>query len=449
MNFLNLVKTRKSIRSFSDKKVDKKTIEKILEFGTYAPTTCNQQLWNFIVIEDSKVKDRLINHAASNTLIKKAPVIIIVTYDGWNYKEAIQNSSLAVENILLGANYCGLGALAMNSYGSDSKIKRILDIPNSETICCFIALGYPDSRAKKASLIPRRNISEVIHWSKFHKRTKPPFVYNPNVWTLKNLKDHQDYYCRKTFLGKQMDLYSPFEKKLIHKILSNSKGTFSDLMTYDGCYLSEFPNEKIFTFDLSEEVMQYTKESLKINNVEGNFIHKIYNPLDLNLLKNQNISNITLLYKAERLSNRLLNRVVEQSYSTLDMDGKIIIISRRKSFLFNLFYKTIKLLFGNDVRKTGIYTFFGPYKPIESKKLKRILKKQGFRYIKERKYFLIPPFFDQALQMYLQYKKSSGSSYLHRVRIENFLTKFLSFILKSQGIRRSRFGSISVLEAIK
>src|SRR3989344_2536918 len=149
-DFLDIVHRRKTIRSFINKDIPYDVIEKILAVVVYAPTNCNQQLWNFILIKEQKTKEQLVNEAFANTLIRRAPVIVVVTYDGWNNKEAIQGASLAVGHMLLAAEYYGVHASPMNSYGADSAVKRILGIPETETICCFVILGYPDERAQKA-----------------------------------------------------------------------------------------------------------------------------------------------------------------------------------------------------------------------------------------------------------------------------------------------------------
>ena len=184
MEFWDLVQTRKTIRSFDNtKKVPKELITKVLKAATFAPSNCNQQLWNFVVIEDDLIKENLISQASSNTMFRKAPILICVSYDGWDYKEVIQGASLAVGNILLAATNEGLGSWPVNSYASDSAVKKVLGIPNTDTICCFVALGFPDERAENAPLVPRRPVEETIHWKNFsHIRPVAPFVYDPDVW---------------------------------------------------------------------------------------------------------------------------------------------------------------------------------------------------------------------------------------------------------------------------
>lgn len=443
-DFVKIVKTRKSIRSFSDKPIDKDDLLKILELATFAPTSCNQQLWNFIVLDNIDVKTKLVQDAASNTMILKSPITIVMTYDGWNYKEAIQAASMATNNILLSANYYGIGAIAINSFGSEKKVKQILKIPENQTICCFILLGYSDSRAKDSSIVPRRPVNESIHWNKFAKNINS-YSYDPEKWTVSQLIDHQKYYSRKTYLGKEMDLYNSYEKILIKNIVNKYvKGKNLDLLSYDGSYLSELPNDKTFCLDLCKETSLYTQQSAKLKNL--NFTFRTYTEA---LFKNNYFDSATLLFKAERLSTKLLNKFLLLSYDSLKDDGKIIIVYRRDSLFFSLYYSMLKKLFGDDIRKTGVYSFFGPYKPLKSKKLIDMLKKSNYKNIKESRYFLIPPFYENLFKMYLQYKKSDGSSYLHRVKRENYLTKLIAKTIKKQGIRRSRFGSVSVVIASK
>ncbi len=449
-NLIKILKKRKSIRRFIGKEVPDSLVKEILQLGMYAPTSCNQQLWRFIIIKDKSLKDRLIKEAASSTLISRAPVVIAIMYDNWNYKESIQGSSMAVQNILLAATYYDIGSLAMNSFGSERRVKKILKIPKNYKICCFVCLGYPTEEDKLSPQVPRKNISEVLDYNYFKNKDEIPYTYNPDKWSIKHLIEYQKYFCRKTFMGKKMDIYHPLEEALVGKIMENEKGTILDILSYDGSYFAEFPDEKIICTDLCDETSSYTKASVKINTKKSlkNFNFQILDLTKKSLLKNP-FNTITMIYKAERVSSKIFHHLMMQSHSSLKKSGKVIIISRRKSLMFMLFYNTIKLLFGDDMRKTGIYSFFGPYKPIDSTRIKETLYENGFTAVSEKRYFLIPPFFDQAYQMFLQYKKSDGSTYLHRIRQENIFTKLITFILKIQGMKQNRFGSISVIEATK
>jgi len=437
IDFLELIKIRKSVRSFTEEAVPHDLVEKVIEAATYAPTNCNQQLWNFIVVEDSKVKERLIKEAASNTLIRRTPTIIVVTYDGWNYKEAIQGASLAVGHMLLAATSLGLGSLPMNSYGADTKIKKILNIPLNQTICCFVLLGFVDERGKLAPIVPRRDYREIVHWGKFFKRKDISYKYDPETWSKDDLIRHQTYFSRKTFLGKEMDIMAEYERRLVNKVLAGLNGSVTDYCSYDGAYLREFPKEvRLTTVDLCDETALYSSSAAEL---AGRTVHTAV----LGKSKTSDKKS-TLIFKLERMPKELREEVYK------DVNGDFIIIARKQNIFLSLFFFITKLIFGPDVRKTGVFTFFGPYKPVSVRKVTKELERNGFRDIKWHGYFAFPAFYELLYQMFLQYRASEGSSYLHRERRSDFITKLISWILKVQGLRQfGALGSVVVIQCRK
>mgnify|MGYP001434965924 CR=1 FL=1 len=450
-DLIEVIKKRRSIRRFLDKEVNNTLINKIIEAATWAPTTCNQQLWNFIVVKDLATKNKLVDEAASSTLVRRSPAVIVITYEKSNYKEALQSATGAMQNLLLAATYYGLGSCCMNSYGNEKKIKNILKIPKDQLIVCFVTMGYKDSKYyENLSPPPRREISKVMHYGKFRKKRNNVFSYNPDNWTLEDMKQYQRYYCRKTFLGKEMDIATKEEKDVVAKHIAKIKGPVLDWFSYDGSYIKHFPSEKLVTIDLTDETSRYTKEAVRTTNRKFDADYLIYDDSFKKLReKHKKFKTITAIYKFERLPNKFKKEIIKESYDLLDKDGKFIIIFRKKSILYRLFYYAIRFAFGDDIRKTGIYSFFGPYRPIHSRKFARDLKKLGFNSIEKECYFPFPTFFDQAFQMFLQYIKSGGTSYLHRTRKENFFTKLISFLINIYGFRKTRFGTVCVIIAKK
>jgi nitroreductase len=438
-DFLELVRIRKSIRTFNGRSIDHELIKKIIEIATYAPSNCNQQLWNFIVVDDQATKERLINEAASSTLIRRAPTLVVVTYDGWNYKEAIQGASLAVGHLILAGTYYGIGSLPMNSYGADSKTKVILGIPETETICCFVALGYPDSQAKQAPRVKRRPVKEALHWNRFHDRHLPPFTYHPNDWSLQDLISHQRYYSRKTLMGKEMDVMSTWDRELIRYALSDKSGEVADLLTYDGAYLSEFDERfRLHTIDLCQETSQYTKAAIEFQATKASLgSQHIYRPGG-KITLNKKVDLTTLLYKAERIPDKLKEDLYRQAYDILKEEGEFFLVARKKNWLLSFFFFVIRRLFGKDLRRTGIFNFFGPYQPIDMRNELKLLKKSGFE-VRWSGFFLFPPFYDQVYQMMLQYFKSEGSSYLHREKRQDLISRLLGGMIRIQGTAKVGF----------
>lgn len=441
-DFLELARERKSVRSFRSDPVPREIVEKILEVAVSAPTNCNQQLWNFVVIDDPKVRERLVAEAAGNTLFRRVPTLIAVTYDGWNYKEAIQGASLAVGHLLLAATYYGVSASPVNSYGADKKVKKVLGIPERETICCFVTLGYPDERAQAAPSVPRKSAAEVTHWNGFSNLPHAPFTYDPNDWTLETLKLHQRHYCRKTFLGKEMDLAGSYERTLVGRALKSMSAPFLDLFSYDGSYLKEFPEGDLQTMDSTEETAAYTKEAARLADRAVSATH-VYDDAASKFPGAPRT--ITLVYKAERLPDEVVNRIFVQAHATLPEGGSLVIIARRRFSLFSVFLSMLRVVFGHDVRKTGIYAFFGPYRPVRVRSLVRAGRKAGFQ-VRAKTYMPFPGFFEQLYQMVVQFIRSGGTSYLHRDRRNDFVSKSIAALLKVQGfVPSGPFGSVAVI----
>ncbi len=445
MEFFELIKKRKSIRSFRKESVSAEILKKILEAATYAPSNCNQQLWNFIVIDDSEIKERLIKEAASNTLLRRAPVLIVLTYDGWNAKEAIQGASLALSHIVLAATELGVGSLPMNSYGADSQVKRILKIPENEKICCFVALGYPDEKAEAAPVVPRRPVEESLHYNFFARQVTPPFVYDPNAWSIEEIQAHQRYYCRKTFLGKEMDIMSEKERELVRKVMEFAQAPLVDFFSYDGAYIREFPKVSTTFVDLTPETSEYTKaacESVAYTE-QANFV-------TFDTFLSKKAKTVSIIYKLERIPDSFKQELFKKAHEVLEMDGELVIIARKSNVLLSFFFFFIKIVFGNELRKTGIYNFFGPYQPLSRTKTIQQLHTAGFTNISTQGYFPFPAFYEQVYQMFLQYRKSEGSSYLHREKRVTMISRLIATILKLQGMKRfGLLGSVIVIRCQK
>ena len=446
MDFKDVLRSRRSVRRFSEKKVSPRLVEEIIEDATYAPTPCNQQLWQFVAVTDDRIKTQLITEAFSSTLIRHAPVVLVVCYDAWHITEAVQASSMATQNILLSATEKGVGSLSMNSYGDEKTIKKILNLPETYTINCFVLFGYPTELYKTVPTVSRRPVKEVLSFNKFDSEHLPNRTsYNTYRWTKEQLVDYQKYYCRKTFLGKTMDIMDDSERLLVKTVLETEDAkNIIDFFSYDGTFLELFPNSKISSVNLDKETEQYVKEATKIYcpKKEKDLSYSLYNSIK------GKFELATMLFKVERLPKTLRQDSFYKIASVLDKNGELVIVSRLPNFVFSSFYFFIRTIFGDDIRKTGIYAFWGPYRPLKETVIVSELKRRGFRITSSRKYFAIPPFFNQFLQMFLQYMKSGRSSYLHRTKHNNVFTKLLSQIIgKTQ--KESCIGSVLVLRAKK
>ena len=86
---LDLIKNRKSVREYTEQKISKDDLVKILEAGYYAPSWMNVQPWKFIAIENQETKDLLCELSGHQPHVKNASALIVCVADknGWSKKE--------------------------------------------------------------------------------------------------------------------------------------------------------------------------------------------------------------------------------------------------------------------------------------------------------------------------------------------------------------------------
>lgn len=180
MNFFELVNKRESVRGYTDKKVDRNTIEKILECARLSPSACNSQPWKFVVVDE----DEKVHHIAEcvynpiigiNKFALTAPCFIVAVGEKRNATskigELIKNKDyssmdigIACEHISLAAAELGLGTCLMGWF-NEGKIKRKLEIPKEKEIFLVISLGYGKSEVQRKKI--RKNLNEIMSYNKY------------------------------------------------------------------------------------------------------------------------------------------------------------------------------------------------------------------------------------------------------------------------------------------
>lgn len=166
---LNAIFSRRSIRAFTDKKIDEQTLETLLKAGMYAPSAMNTQPWHFIVVRDKETMNKVMKVHPYSKMLKTADVLLVVCSSQINdaqKKFFTQDLGACTENILLAAKSLGIGSCWLGVYPNDDvvcKIAQIFDTPNDIVPFGLIALGYPDEEKSD----PNRFDKSRIHNEKW------------------------------------------------------------------------------------------------------------------------------------------------------------------------------------------------------------------------------------------------------------------------------------------
>lgn len=152
MDVRECIYSRRSIRKFEERQVEREIIGELVEAGIYAPSACNIQAWKFIAVNHETIKEKFSDlKSGISPVIIKAPVNIFVLYRndieigrGRIYGDWIQSAAAAIQNMLLMAHAKGLGACWVCDLPEKDELQRILAIPeNFEVIAC-VSAGYPE-----------------------------------------------------------------------------------------------------------------------------------------------------------------------------------------------------------------------------------------------------------------------------------------------------------------
>lgn len=144
---INNILNRKSIRKYSDKKIEQEKIDLILKSAMAAPTAMNKQPWELLVVTDKKKLEQIAKDIPNASYSKNSQLVIIVCGDkNINEQFWIQDCSAMTENILLAVEGIGLGAVWCAVYPFEDKVekvKKLFNLPENIVPLNVIPVGYP------------------------------------------------------------------------------------------------------------------------------------------------------------------------------------------------------------------------------------------------------------------------------------------------------------------
>lgn len=169
--YLEFIKSRRSIRNFIFEKIEKETIKKILECGRWAPSGINSQPWKVCIVEHPTVKKMVADASKYGGIIESAYYNLVIFLDlarGYNRVKDIQAIGAFMENILLGTHALDLGAVWIGEIlNKKEEVTKIFKLdPEKFELMGVIAIGAIDEKmdAKKKTQRERREIDEFSQW---------------------------------------------------------------------------------------------------------------------------------------------------------------------------------------------------------------------------------------------------------------------------------------------
>jgi nitroreductase len=168
MDVFEAIRTRASVRSLKPCSVTAPELEQILEAGRRAPSGYNRQPWEFILIRDRKILDRL---GRIQGCIGEGSAAIAVVMDEQASKYWKEDASAAIENMLLSIVALGYASLWVEGYVLDQEAygKSVLGVPEHLRLLAILPIGKPAGPAHQARKKP---LDQLVYYDRYGHRKK-------------------------------------------------------------------------------------------------------------------------------------------------------------------------------------------------------------------------------------------------------------------------------------
>lgn len=173
MDFYEVVRTRRSVRSFRPDPIPQEVLDRILDAARIAPSGSNRQPTRLIVVRSQKVKHDLVPMCHDQAFIATAPVVVVAcgrdikhNRGEWMGRYAmIVDVAIAVDHLTLAARAEGLGTCWIGSF-KNAALKEYFGLPEEVEVVALTPLGYPQGSpfADPEGRIP---LAEFVYWDRW------------------------------------------------------------------------------------------------------------------------------------------------------------------------------------------------------------------------------------------------------------------------------------------
>lgn len=162
MEVREAISTRRSIRRWKGKPLDRSTLEELLEAARLAPSGMNGQKYEIIVVTDRERLSALVPICAGQSHVGEAGAFLFIINDPsakWKHVDP----AIAMDHITLRAREMGLGTCWIGAF-DEARMREFLGIPPEKVAVIGMTVGYPE---EEPAARPRRSMEELVHWERY------------------------------------------------------------------------------------------------------------------------------------------------------------------------------------------------------------------------------------------------------------------------------------------
>jgi nitroreductase len=167
METWDAIRARRNVREYADRAIAPEDLDRILEAARRAPSSMNEQPWDFVVLEDRARLGRLADvwrYGAHLAGAAAAIAFVGAASDDPEQRETIQfDMGQAAMSVMLAAADLGIGS-CHSAVGDQDLVRELLGMPADRECIVLLSLGYPAGRPLTPIEHPsRRPFDAVVH----------------------------------------------------------------------------------------------------------------------------------------------------------------------------------------------------------------------------------------------------------------------------------------------
>lgn len=181
---------RKSVRVYTEQKIDDEIKKEILMAAMQAPTAGNQQLYTILDITDPQLKTELSETCDHQSFIASAPMMLVFCADVQKWYDifceancsprrpgpgnlfiAFSDALIAAQNAVVAAESLGIGSCYIGDIIENYEItKELLNLPEYVFPAAMAVFGYPTEQQKKRTKPERCRPEDIVCENHYHRK---------------------------------------------------------------------------------------------------------------------------------------------------------------------------------------------------------------------------------------------------------------------------------------
>lgn len=180
MELAECIRRDRATREFTDRTVDRATVEALIDSARRAGSGHNRQPWTFVAVSDPDRRSRLAEFGSYTTPLRNAPLGIVIAVDGSDsrhrHEHDVFDCGRAAQNLMLAATDRGLGTCPQG-FGDREGAHEFLGLPRGKRVLMGFAVGHPAEepadtiegvdKAEELHHPGRRPVEELLHWERY------------------------------------------------------------------------------------------------------------------------------------------------------------------------------------------------------------------------------------------------------------------------------------------